>query len=275
MRIAANGISINYEIAGEGEWLVLIHGAGDNLGIWYNQVPVFSRDYKVLTYDTRGHGQTEVTEGNYTAGMWAEDLYGLLKTLGVKRVFVLGYSLGGMIASAFATEHPEMVKALVLVGVAGAAVGVGDRETWMARRNEQIELLETEGMLGILGQRIDPVKATMFSPGFAKKNPQVVKKYSEIFMESSAEGYRKVLESMGQRGRPVDFSAIACPALVIVGDADVWSGPEAGKVLQQRISGSELVILPTGHACQLERPDLFNETVLSFLGKIKQTLFQA
>jgi 3-oxoadipate enol-lactonase len=269
MKIAANSISINYEIAGEGEWLVLIHGAGDNLGIWYNQVPVFSRQYKVLTYDTRGHGQTEVTEGGYTAGTWAEDLYGLLRTLGAERAFVLGYSLGGMIASAFATEHPEMVKALVLVGVAGAAVGVGDRETWMARRNEQIDLLETEGMLGILSQRVDPVKATMFSPGFATKNPQVVKKYSDVFRESSAEGYRKVLDSMGQRGRPVDFSAIGCPTLVIVGDADIWSGPEAGKALQQRIPGSVLVILPTGHACQLEQPDLFNERVLSFLGTCK------
>ncbi|MBP1730120.1 MAG: 3-oxoadipate enol-lactonase [Deltaproteobacteria bacterium] len=269
MKIAANGISINYEIAGEGDWLVLIHGAGDNLGIWYNQVPVFSGHYKVITYDTRGHGQTEVTEGNYTAAMWAEDLHGLLKTLGVKRAFVLGYSLGSMIASAFATERPEMVKALVLVGVAGAAVGVGDRETWMARRNEQIELLETEGMLGVLRQRIDPVKGAMFSPGFAKKNPQVVRQYSEVFKLSSAEGYRKVLESMGQRGRPVDFSAISCRTLVIVGDADVWSGPEAGRALQQRIPGSELVILPTGHACHLERPDLFNETVLSFLSPLQ------
>ena len=270
MKITANGITVNYAVAGEGDWLVLIHGAGDNLGIWYNQVPVFSRNYKVLTYDTRGHGQTEVTEDGYTAATWAGDLYGLLRTLGAGRAFVLGYSLGGMIASGFAVEHPEMVKALVLVGVAGAAVGVGDRETWMRRRNEQIELLETEGMLGILRQRIDPVKATMFSPGFAKKNPQVVRKYSDVFRESSAEGYRKVLESMGQRGRPVDFSAIGCPTLVIVGEADVWSGPEAGTVLQQRIPGSGLVVIPTGHACQLEQPDLFNETVLSFLEKTRR-----
>jgi hypothetical protein len=128
-----------------------------------------------------------------------------------------------------------MVAALI-VGIAGAAVGVGDREIWMARRNEQIELLETEGMLGILRQRIDPKKATMFSPGFVEKNRQVVEKYSEVFKESSAEGYRKVLESMGQRGRPIDFSAITCPTLIIVGDADAWSGPEAGRVLQERIT---------------------------------------
>jgi pimeloyl-ACP methyl ester carboxylesterase len=64
MKIAANGTSMNYEVAGDGDWLVLVHGAGDNLRTWYNQVPAFSKQYKVLTYDTRGHGQTDVAEGS-------------------------------------------------------------------------------------------------------------------------------------------------------------------------------------------------------------------
>ena len=67
MRIDANGISMNYEVEGSGKWLVLVHGMGDNLGAWYNQVPVFSQRYRVLTYDVRGHGQTEAPEG--------EDIY--------------------------------------------------------------------------------------------------------------------------------------------------------------------------------------------------------
>ena len=74
-----------------------------------------------------------------------------------------------------------------------------------------------------------------------------------------------MLESMGRRGRAPNFSGIACPVLVIVGAHDLWSGPEAGKALQQRIPGSELIILPTGHACQMEQPEDFNETALSFL----------
>ena len=66
MKIKANNISINYEVAGSGEWLTLIHGAGDNLNAWYNQVPAFSQHYQVLTYDVRGHGQTELPEGELT-----------------------------------------------------------------------------------------------------------------------------------------------------------------------------------------------------------------
>jgi pimeloyl-ACP methyl ester carboxylesterase len=272
MKIVANGISMNYEIAGDGDWLVLIHGAGDNLRTWHDQVPAFSRYYKVLTYDTRGHGQTDVAEGEYTAAMWAEDLHALLSVLGVRRASVLGYSLGGMIAATLATEHPEVVEALVLAGIAGAAVGLGDRQTWEQRRTAQIELLDNEDMAGIFKQRIDAATSTIFSPGFVEENPEVVDKYREIFLLTRPEGYRKVLESMGRRGRAPDFSGIACPVLIIVGEHDLWSGPEAGKVLQQRIPGSELVILPTGHACQMERPGDFNETVLSFLRKEKKSI---
>jgi len=265
MKIRANDIYINYEINGSGDWLILIHGAGDNLAIWYNQVPVFSKEYNVLTYDMRGHGLTEVAEGDYTSGVWADDLYALINELGVRRASVLGYSLGGMIAAMLATEHPEMVNALVLAGVAGAAVGLGDRTVWEERRNAQMAILEKEGMTGIIKERIHVDSSTTFSAGFAEKHTDMIKKYEEALAISSAAGYRKVLESMGRRGRPVDFSKIVCPALIIVGEHDRWSGPEAGKVMQQRIAGSELVVLPTGHACQIEEPGAFNEVVLSFL----------
>ncbi len=270
MKTMANGISMHYEITGVGDWLVLIHGAGDNLRIWYNQIPLFSKEYKVLTYDMRGHGLTDISGLDYTGGLWADDWHALLKVLGVRRASVLGYSMGGMIAAALAVEHPEMVNVLVLAGVAGAAVGLGDRKTWEERRTSQIAILEKEGMEGILNERIDPKSSTTFSPGFAEKHSDVINKYKEVFPVTSAEGYRKVLDSMGRRGRPVDFSKIEQPALIIVGARDLWSGPEAGKVMQQRIPRSELVILPTGHACQIEQPEEFNRAVLSFLRKIKE-----
>jgi pimeloyl-ACP methyl ester carboxylesterase len=269
MKISANGISMNYEINGDGDWLVLIHGAGDNLRIWYNQVPAFAKKFKVLTYDTRGHGLTDITEEDYTTGIWVDDLRALLSALGVKSASVLGYSLGGMIAATFACKHPRMVDAIVLTGVAGAAVGLGDRRTWQERRNTQLAILEKEGMAGVIKERVDPVASTTFSPGFAGKHPDAVKKYEHSLTATTAQGYRKVLDSMGRRGSPVDFSKISSPALIIVGEYDVWSGPEAGKALQQRIPGSQLVVLPTGHACQVEQPDAFNESVLAFLSKKK------
>lgn len=84
MRIEANGISINYEINGEGEDLVLIHGAGDNLNMWYHQVPIFSKSHRVITYDVRGHGRTEGPGKEYTISLFAEDLCHFIEAIKVK-----------------------------------------------------------------------------------------------------------------------------------------------------------------------------------------------
>ena len=120
MKIIANGISMNYELIGSGRCLTLIHGAGDNLNAWFNQVPAFSQRYRVLTYDVRGHGQTEMTEEELTTELWVDDLYALLKDLSISETFLLGHSMGGAIALQFTLTHPKMVKALILSNSGGA-----------------------------------------------------------------------------------------------------------------------------------------------------------
>ena len=266
MKIKANGISMNYEIAGSGDCLVLIHGAGDNLNAWYNQVPVFSKDYLVLTYDVRGHGQTELTGEDYSTDLWADDLYALLRVLNIDQACVLGYSMGGSIAATLAIKHPEAVRALILSNSGGAGVMSEEAMRQMAeRRQAQMEAFEKEGMLGIFKMRT----TTTFSPGFAEKHPDVMEKYKAILQQNRPEGYRKVMESMARRG-PVDFTKIACPTLIIAGEYDVFSGPEAGKAVQSMIPGAELRVFPTGHAAAMEQPEDYNQTVLSFLAKVKK-----
>jgi pimeloyl-ACP methyl ester carboxylesterase len=120
MKVKANGISMNYQIKGKGTNLVLIHGAGDNLNMWYHQVPVFSKSYRVITYDIRGSGKTERPEGEYSISLFTEDAYQLMKAIRVDEAYFLGYSMGGRIALELALNHPELVKALVL---ANSSVG--------------------------------------------------------------------------------------------------------------------------------------------------------
>ncbi len=265
MKIEANGILMNYEIAGSGDCLVLIHGAGDNLNAWYNQVTAFSKEYRVLTYDVRGHGETELS-GDYAFDVWAEDLYTLLKVLNIGLAYVLGYSMGGAIAATFTLKHPEMVKALVLSNTGGASPMTEEAMQQMARRRQtQLEAFEKEGMLGIFKIRT----TTTFSPGFAQKHPDVMKKYKGILMRNRPEGYRKVMESMARRG-PIDFGKITCPAFIIVGEYDAFSGPEAGKALQSLIRDSELKVFPTGHGAPIEQPEDYNKTVLAFLAKVRK-----
>jgi len=264
MKIEAKGISMNYEITGSGDCLVLIHGAGDNLNAWYNQIPAFSKSYRVLTYDVRGHGQTELTEGDYTPDIWADDLYALLGTLGIDKAYVLGYSMGGTIAATLALKHPEVVNALILSNSGGASVISEEAKQRMTeRRQAQKEAFEKEGMLGIFKMRT----TTTFSPGFAEKNPDVMEKYKAILLQNRTEGYRKVMESMERRGT-IDFSKITCPTLIIAGEHDVFSSPEVGKTLHSLIPKSELRIFPTAHAAAMEQPEEYNKTILAFLAKV-------
>ena len=183
MKIEANYISMNCEITGSGDWLVLIHEAGDNLNAWYNQVAAFSKDYRVLTYDVRGHGQTELAEGDYTLDIWADDLYALIRALAIDKAYVLGYSMGGQIAATFTVKHPEVVKALVIANSGGAGPMTEEDMRQMAeRRQSPMEAFKKEGMLGIFQARA----TTMFSPDFAENNPDVMERYKSILLDYSA-----------------------------------------------------------------------------------------
>jgi pimeloyl-ACP methyl ester carboxylesterase len=111
-----NGLNVHYSRAGEGPDLVLIHGIIAHLGNWhYKVVPMLWDSFNVLTYDLRGHGDTEFTETGYTARELAGDLKGLLDALGIERTYVVGHSLGADVALYFAYLYPERVREAVLI----------------------------------------------------------------------------------------------------------------------------------------------------------------
>jgi 3-oxoadipate enol-lactonase len=140
VKIKANDILMNYEIKGKGQNLVLIHGAGDNLNMWYHQIPVFSKSYRVIAYDVRGSGETEDPKEEYSISLFSEDVYQLMKAIRVEDAYFLGFSMGGRIALELALNHSELVKALVL---ANSFVGLTppSPET-LERHRVTLELLE-------------------------------------------------------------------------------------------------------------------------------------
>jgi pimeloyl-ACP methyl ester carboxylesterase len=186
---------MNYTLDGQGSCLTLIHGGGDNLNAWYNQIPVFSNKYQVLTYDVRGHGQTELPEGEINTSIWVGDLYALLKTLNINETVLVGHSLGGGIALNFTLAHPEMTKALILSnsGLRPSPKNEEEKNQMKAFTQKNIERLKREG----LANDIDGRLKAMFSPGFAEKNPEVAEKYKSIFLQNKLEGYIRVVEAMG------------------------------------------------------------------------------
>ena len=263
MRIKANGISMNYEITGSGKWLTLVHGAGDNLGAWWNQVPVFSRSYQVLTYDVRGYGQTETPSGDYSTDILIEDLYQLLKALGIDETYLMGYSMGGRVAVGLTMQHPEMVKALIIANSGFAPMERSEEEMQaMAKLREQrMKIVEEQGLEPVMNESM----AMVFSTGWPEKNPEVFEQYRKIRLTNDPKAYLVAMKAMVWGAQPPDVSKLSCPALVIGGESDGLMGAESARATQELIPGSQLKVMATGHAAAIEKPEEFNSTVLGFL----------
>lgn len=279
MRISANSIWMNYESKGKGEKLILIHGAGDNLGMWYNQVPAFFKSYEVITYDIRGAGKTDSPSGEYSIPLFVEDLEGLITAMkrqttvslddddleALKRLkqgsYFLGYSLGGRIAIELAINRPELVKALILVN---SAMGLTPPSPEFAeRRKAMLELLEKKDIKKVA----EMMTISAFSPDFKSKNPKVFDQYMKVKLQSKADGWARIMRVLGAPSAPPDLSKVTCPTLIVIGEFD--AGAEQGRQAQKLIAGSKLVTLPTGHAAPIEAPDKFNAAVLEFLAEVK------
>jgi 3-oxoadipate enol-lactonase len=267
MKIQANGISMNYEVTGSGKWLTLVHGAGDNLGAWWNQVPVFARDYTVLTYDVRGYGQTETPQDNYSTDILIEDLYELLKALGINETSLLGYSMGGRIAVGLTLKYPEKVEALIIANspIAGMPQRSEEQLQEMAKMREQrIKIVEEQGLAPVM----DESMAMVFSSGWPEKNRGVFEQYKKIRLTNNPQSYIVAMRSMTMGGPPPDVSSIRCPTLIIGGESDGLMGTDSARAGQAVIPGSKLKIMPTGHASYIEQPEEFNATVLEFLASL-------
>jgi len=258
VRIRANGITMNYELTGEGDCLVLVHGAGDNLRMWYGQAPVFAREYRVLAYDVRGHGETECPESPVDMPLLAADLRELLRALGIGSASVLGYSMGGRIALQLALDEPSMVRALVL---ANSGVGLGPRPPGAdERRRRLMEMLEH----GDLETVSEQMTVSSFSPGLKERDPALFERYKSIKVANNAQSFARVWGALMQ-SPPPDVGRLACPVLIVAGENDAFMSLEMARLTQAAIPGSRLEVLPTGHAAALEAPDEFNRIVLDFL----------
>jgi len=262
MKIKANGISMNYKIKGKGESLVLVHGAGDNLNMWYHQVPVFSKSYSVITYDVRGHGKTESPETEYNIPLLTEDLYQFMKAIKVKNAYFLGYSMGGRIALNLAIDHSEIVKGLILAN-SPVSLTLPSPEA-IERLRVLIELLEKGDIKAVT----ELMSTAAFSPGFKDRNPTEFEKYKNVKLQNKPDGFARVMRMLGASTTPPDLSKVRCPVLIIVGENDTFMTVDQGRLAQKAIVGSKLVILPTGHAAAVELPSQFNSAVMEFLSGI-------
>ncbi len=263
-RAEVNGVGLEYAEAGSGYPLLWCHELAGSMESWRAQVSFFSRFYRVITYNARGYPPSDVPPeaDAYSQDIAVADAFGLLKYLGIGEAHVGGLSMGGTTALNFGLQHPETAKSLI---VAGAGSGSTDSERFREQSRSMADHLEADGMAALKEYAGGPARVQ-----FQRKDPVGWQEFADRLMGHSPVG--KALTVRGvQAKRPGVYEyedqlrQLDVPALILSGDEDEPC-LEPSLFLKRTISRSGLVFLPqSGHAINLEEPELFNRTVLDFL----------
>ncbi len=256
--ILANQINLYYEEHGDGQPLVFIHGLGSSTRDWEFQVPEFSRSYRVISFDLRGHGRSDKPAGPYRIPLLAADLAGLLQALHIPSAHLVGISLGGAVAFQFALDYPAMVKTLVIVN-SGPSLG-GTPEQARQEIERRVGIVQQLGMRA-MGEALSP--ALFPKPEQAALRETFVARWAENDPLAYIEATRSMLgwNVLDQLG------AIGCPTLILTADQD-YVPVAAKEAYVGLMPNARLVVIPDAHhAVPLEQPEKFNAAVTDFLAR--------
>ena len=262
--ISVNGLDIHYKEGGAGFPVVLIHGYTGNLRNWVLQIPLLTQKYRSVSFDLRGHGLSgkPTRPDDYSLELMAADVHGLLQALDISECYLAGHSMGGMVAQEFVLRHPEVVRALVLVDT---AADMPQGISWQEGAR-LVKLARTQGMEAVFEENL---KSPLPGQQWVAENPQFIDLWRQQFLMTSAEAYIYCGQTLHNR-RPLldELSQIRVPTLVVCGALDEpFLGPS--RRIHARIAGSQLVIIEgSGHTPALEKPQEFNQALLSFLTEV-------
>jgi pimeloyl-ACP methyl ester carboxylesterase len=257
-RIQSNGINLYYEIHGTGQPLLFIHGLGSCVRNWEFQIPEFSKSHQVITFDLRGHGQSDKPSGPYSLPMFAADAIDLLKALGIDSTHVVGISLGGAIAFQLALDAPGLVKTLTIVN--SAPLFFADSFT------SKVMLWQRQISLRLLGmKRMGQLRSRRL---FTRpEQADLRRRFVERWSENNPRAYLAALQAMIDWNVTAQLSALHVPTLVVAADQDAT--PVSFKAAYAaKIPNAQLVVIPDSrHATPMERPQQFNQTLKDFLDR--------
>jgi 3-oxoadipate enol-lactonase/4-carboxymuconolactone decarboxylase len=232
--------------------LVLLHSLGTNLHVWDDQAAALSRSFRVIRPDLRGHGLSGCTNGPYSMSLFAQDLAGLLDTLGVERTHVAGVSIGGLIAQAFAAAHIGRVVSLVLIDT---ALAIAPAQSW----TERAAKVRAEGVAAIA----DGVIARWVTQ--ASADAPATAGLRAMLLRTPAEGYAASAEAIATADLSASTATLQLPALVMVGEADQATPLASAQALQAAIAGASLhVVRDAAHIPMAERPEEITSAMLQF-----------
>jgi len=248
-----------YEKHGAGPPVILIHGLGLNRHMWQWQLDALIQQFTVICYDLLGHGDSEKTCGPYSMPGMVEQVSDLMDSLKIRRAALVGFSLGGLIARAFALAHPDRTTALVILSSAHARTPA-QRENVM-KRVRQADIHGPEST-------VDDALQRWFTEDFAAGHPQVLARIRDWVVANDPAVYPALyrLLAEGDVGLETSIAEIGCPVLVATGEEDHGNSPQMARDMSSLIPGARCEILPgLRHMALAESPAVVNSLLTSFL----------
>jgi len=250
-------LKTHYALTGDKEpVLVFSNSLGTDFSMWDPQVAELQRCFRILRYDTRGHGQSSVTPGDYTIEQLGRDVLGLLDSLHLDCVHFCGLSMGGMIGMWLGVHAPNRLHRLVL---SNTAARIGTKEMWNAR----IATARKDGMKSVAAAVIE----RWFTPGFRASFAERVARAQRMLENSPPEGYAACCAAIRDMDQREAVAQIKAPTLVIYGRSDPVTPASDAQFLTDRIRGAVKVELAAAHLSNVEQADAFTEAVSKFLAR--------
>lgn len=252
-----DGVRIAYRFDGAQDKPVLLlsNSIGTDLHMWDGQVPALTEHFRLLRYDARGHGASDVPSGPYSLDRLGRDVVELLDALDLRRVHVLGLSLGGMVAQWLGIHAPERVDRLVL---SNTAAYLGPPQQW---DRPITELLAASDMLATA----ETFLGNWFPARMLEGNDEVVEGFRRTLLATRREGVAGSWAAVRDYDLRRTATLIHNPTLVIAGEHDTVTSPRHGEELAATVPGARFTVLPTVHLANVERPAEFVAAVVAFL----------
>ena len=258
--LTRDDLTLNYRVDGDpaAPALVLSNSLGTDLDMWAPQLSLLAGRFRVIRYDTRGHGQSSVPAGDYTIDQLGSDVLALLDHLQVARAHFCGLSMGGLTGLWLAINAPHRIDRLVL---ANTGAKIGTPTLW----NSRIDGLRASNAERLTEPLIDSVVERWFSPRHRQVAPAGVARIRRMLVETSGAGYASNCVAIRDADLRSGLAAIGAPTLVVAGAHDPSTPPSLGRDIADAVPGARYVELDAAHLSNLEQAGAFNAAVLRFL----------
>lgn len=238
--------------------LMFSNSLGTTLDMWQPQVEALRETFRILRYDTRGHGQSSAPQGPYSLDQLGEDALVLLDHLQLPKVHLCGLSLGGFVTQWLAVNAPARLLSAVICNIAAVTAAPA---FW----HDRAQLVLSDGMQAI----VDGVMARFFSPAFAQASPAEVRAVHEGFVLTPAIGYAGACVAIQHADFRASLPSVHVPVLVIGGSLDQAAPPEGVKAVAALIPNARYVEIDAAHISNIENSLAFNAALVDFLGSLK------